>query len=196
MREALVTAHSIVRPRHDAVNTATILSAGRCGPSTICPPPSTRRNNPKVSSAAAVNYLMRIKPTGESGEIVTLNIDDATTGRSFMGVVRAAALAGILAFVLCLASGKLKAMAGEIVPIWIVDGYVVAHVMVASGNKKFAVLVAEYSVFWGRIFGSAKVFTLRRHLRSLACWKFAWRLHWRQGYIAQRSLLTPRRFCG
>jgi len=59
---------------------------------------STRRNNPKVSSAAAVNYLMRIKPTGESGEIVTLNIDDATTGRSFMGVFRAAALAGILAF--------------------------------------------------------------------------------------------------
>jgi len=83
---------------------------------------------------------MRIKPTGESGEIVTLNIDDATTGRSFMGVVRAAALAGIVAFVLCLASGKLKAMAGEIVPIWIVDGYVVAHVMVASRKKKFAVL--------------------------------------------------------
>jgi len=51
---------------------------------------------------------MRIKPTGESGEIVTLNIDDATTGRSFMGVFRAAALAGILAFVLCLVDRCIK----------------------------------------------------------------------------------------
>jgi diguanylate cyclase (GGDEF)-like protein/PAS domain S-box-containing protein len=86
---------------------------------------------------------MRVRgwfPAKSPGNIVTPNIDDSTADRSFMRVAWAAALAGMLAFALCLASGKLKTMAGETVPIWIVDGYLVAHIMVASQNKKFAVL--------------------------------------------------------
>ena len=54
--------------------------------------------------------------------------------------VAAGLYACTFAFVLCLASGTLKSMGGEIVPIWIVDGYLVAHLMVTPGKRKFTVL--------------------------------------------------------
>ena len=61
-------------------------------------------------------------------------------------------VAAALAFFLCLLGGKLKELAGEIVAVWIVDGYLLGHVMGVPGRRKIWVFAGGVAGILGANF--------------------------------------------
>ncbi|MCC8405542.1 diguanylate cyclase [Paraburkholderia sp. MMS20-SJTN17] len=58
-------------------------------------------------------------------------------------------LAGSLSFLICLGSGTLKAMWGEIAPIWLANGVLLAQAMVSKGSHRYCILLGGALGFFG-----------------------------------------------
>ncbi|MFM0524226.1 diguanylate cyclase [Paraburkholderia strydomiana] len=78
---------------------------------------------------------------------------------AFLQMARCALTGFIAGFLLLVVSGQLKTMAGELVAIWIVDGYLLGHSMVLRRRKKLVFLFAAYvGVLLGNLAGDETLY--------------------------------------
>ncbi|MFM0480600.1 diguanylate cyclase [Paraburkholderia strydomiana] len=78
---------------------------------------------------------------------------------AFLQMARSALTGFMAGFLLLVVSGQLKTMAGELVAIWIVDGYLLGHSMVLRRRKKLVFLFGAYvGVLLGNLAGDETLY--------------------------------------